>query len=323
MVQLESKNIRKALNRLKNITGFVTTLCPEDDPRASVYNRYDHISRMLWINQYFCTAIGTNPEQSNEIILLHDLNRWPFAQNSEKGYFDQGSNIATYLPALVPDIPEEIVRDVTLLHQKCPSKMRTASRYAYVADLVAGMIEDPLFLIAGLNTNPEIVPERFAYLLGLDFSPTGIDMLRKLCETLNLQRDVKEFSKSFQKLFEKHCKNLIDRHLATSNTVEEAEAAIYQDALTVKEKFLRLIVFPINNEKVCHSSWIKRRIIEPLISSMGFDSASNYLLSVNEEELLQDMLKKGYIQHDELTRVYPDLDYTSTTKSEVKTLVKL
>jgi len=323
MIQHENKNVQKALNRLKNITGFVTTLCPEDDPRASVFNRYDHISRMLWINQYFCTAIGTNPGQSNEIILLHDLNRWPFAQNAEKGYFNQDSNIAAYLPALMPGISEETLRDVTLLHQKCPSKMRTASRYAYIADIVAGMIEDPLFLITGLNTNPEIVPEQFACLLGLDFSPAGIDVLKELCGMLNLQKDVKGFSTSFQKLFEKHCKKLIDQHLSTCNTVEEAEAAIYQDALTVKEEFLRLIVFPINNEKVCHSSWIKRRITEPIISSMGLDAASNYFLSVNEEELLHDMLKKGYIQHDELPQVYPNLDYTSSARSEVKSLVKL
>lgn len=320
-MKVADKNVLNALQRLKGITGFATTLCREGDPRARVFNRYDHIQRMLWINQYFCGVTGVNSERANEIILLHDLNRWPFAQNSEKGYFDQSAHTASFLPALVPGISEETVCDVIMLHRKQPSGMGGAARPAYIADVIAGMIEDPLLLIAGLNVDPGIIPRRLIPLLGLDLSPAGTAALAALCETLNRQKDTASFSRRFQELFETLCMRFIDRHAASCDTMEELQASICRDTLAVKEEFLLPIVFPINNEKVCHGSWIKRRIIAPLIDAAGFDGASRYLLSVDEAELLEDMQKRGLVKCEELSGAYPHLDYTSDAGSEAKPLI--
>ena len=320
-MEAADKNVLNALRRLKGITGFATTLCREGDPRARVFNRYDHIRRMLWINSYFCGATGVNPERANEIILLHDLNRWPFAQNSEKGYFDQSAHTAAFLPELVPGISEETVRDVIMLHRKQLSGMGRAARPAYIADVIAGMIEDPLLLITGLNADPEIVPERLVPLLGLDLSPAGTAVLAALCETLNRKKDAAAFSRQFRELFETLCKRFIDRHAAACGTLEELEASICRDTLTVKEEFLLPIVFPINNEKVCHGGWIKRQIIGPLIDAMGLDEAGRYLLSVDEAELLEELRKSGRMRAEELSNAYPHLDYTSDAGSGVKALI--
>lgn len=322
MLLSEDQHVRKALERLKGITGFATTLCRKGDPRARVFSRYDHIMRMLWINRYLCREIGVDPQQSEEIILLHDLNRWPFAQNAEKGYFDQDENAGEYLPALVPGISREIVEDVVHLHHKQPSRMRPDSRYAYIADVTAGMIEDPLLLITGLNTDPGIIPDRFAALLGLNFSPKGIEELKFVCRTLNRERDVEEFSKAFQSLFENCCKALLRRYMADGG-VQEWERAIHRDAGIVKRDFLRPIVFPINNERVCHGGWIKRRLIRRLIEDMGFGPASRRLLLADEAEFLAIVREKGYMTEEELINVYPDLDYTSRAESGIKPLIAL
>ena len=322
MLLSENQQVRKALKRLKGVTGFATTLCREGDPRACVFSRYDHIMRMLWINRYLCREIGADPRQSEEVILLHDLNRWPFAQNAEKGCFNQDDNAGEYLPALVPGISRELVEDVVHLHHKQPSRMRPDSRYAYIADVTAGMIEDPLLLITGLNTDPGIIPERFADLLGLDFSPRGIEELKSICRTLNRERDVEGFSQSFQALFENRCRALLRRYMADGG-IQEWEQAIHRDAGVVKREFLRPIVFPINNERVCHGGWIKSRLIRRLVEDMGFGPASRCLLLADEEELLAVVREKGYMAEEELVNVYADLDYTSRAENGIKPLIAL
>ncbi|MCL1808825.1 MAG: hypothetical protein FWG42_03540 [Clostridiales bacterium] len=318
---VKSDNIQTALNRLKNITGFVTTLCRGGDFRPSVFNRYDHVNRVWLVNQLLCRALGADPTQSSEIVVLHDLNRWPFAQNSERGRFDQIDNAWEYLPCLDPGISTPVVNDVVSLHKKEMPRMRKGSKYALAADFLAGLAEDPLLITAGLNAHPELIPARIASLLCLDFSEEGIGALRRLCTSLNKERNIGLFSSLFQNLFEMQCSRLIDKYTSNRRTVETVLNAIAFDALYVKEEFLRPVVFPINNECVCHASFIQNSVLSVIINDMGLDAAKNYLLSVDEPGLIAKIREKEYVTDCELQGLYPDLDYTSSSLSHVKCFV--
>lgn len=323
VIEYDDTRIQKALERLKGITGFVTTLCLENDNRSVVFNRYNHVQRVLWTNQYLCKRIGVDSAQSDEIIILHDLNRWPFAQNSERGHFNQADNVPAYLHALNPSLSKEIITDVALLHKKQMHAMRQESRYAYVSDVIAGIIEDPLMLIAGLNVSPEIIPDSFVDILELDLSKEGVAALREICEALNQNQDVGKFNELFQGLFEVQCKRFIEKCIVAQDTLENLLDVICEGASIIKTEFLRPIVFPINNESVCHGNWIRKHVIEKLIDDMGFDVANHYLLSIDETKLLEDILAKGYILDKDMLNVYPYLDYTSNPGSKVKYFMKV
>ncbi len=323
MILTENEKIQTSLNRLKGITGFVTTLCRDGDDRAVVFNRYDHVKRVLFVNGLLCRRVGVDSEQAKEVIILHDLNRWPFAQNSERGYFDQAGNVYEYLTGVCSDISEDAIHDVVMLHKKQLYSMRKNARFALLADIIAGLMEDPLLLIAGLNVHPTVIPEEFVDLLGLDFSARGMKTLEELCSLLNREKNIRAFCELFQSVFTKQCENMIDRYFRQCGSVENVIDKLLQDAGHIKEKLMYPIVFPINNELVCHKRWIQEQIVCQLVTEMGGKQASEFLLSIDEAELLKYMMDSNAMSVDELQMAYPDLDYTSSRTSRVQKFISL
>ena len=117
-----------AVERLKAITGFVTTLHKADDPRPLAFARYYHVRRVVWVAEWLRLrrVSGTEQLDINTVRWLawaHDLNRWPFAHNSEKGFFNQADDVSRYVvaaglqfpPAHSSDRTEEEAREARLL----------------------------------------------------------------------------------------------------------------------------------------------------------------------------------------------------------------
>lgn len=323
MIKSDREKIQSALDRLRGITGFVTTLCYDYDKRASVFNRYNHINRVWLVNQFLCDALKVNSDQSNEIVFLHDLNRWPFAQNSETGYFDQAGNVREFLLGLNAGISTAVMDDIEMMHEKRLYAMSEGSRYAFLSDIICGLVEDPLLLITALNIHPEIIPDKFREMLDLDFSDQFMIRLKEICYALNADKNIDEFSRLFHQLFEMQYKKLITKYIERYNSLEEIAGAIFQDSMLIKADFLRPIIFPINNEAICHGSWIRKNVISPLIQEKGEKEASSYLLSVDEYGLLEYVLKTGYIETEEAVNLYPDLDYSLSNKCKYRNLIAI
>jgi hypothetical protein len=92
----------RAIRRLRGITGFVTTLHAPVDPRPLAFARYFHVQRVVRVAEWLWSrmeSVGAAPDRTAVLWLAwaHDLNRWPFAHNSEKGYFDQARDVARYM----------------------------------------------------------------------------------------------------------------------------------------------------------------------------------------------------------------------------------
>ena len=85
--------LQRAAGRLAGVTGFLSTIHDALDDRASVFNRYFHVRRVVWTALWIALAnhrIGrTNKERVVWLAWAHDLNRWPFAHNSERGVYPQ------------------------------------------------------------------------------------------------------------------------------------------------------------------------------------------------------------------------------------------
>jgi len=321
MVTSKKLSIQSALNRLKGITGFASTLCYHDDHRPTVFNRYDHINRVWWVNQSICKLFNADPTQSNEIVVLHDLNRWPFAQNLEKGYFNQAENAEEYLMNLNADISQVVIEDVIMLHRKQLSGMRENAKYAFISDIITGFVEDPIMIISGLNVHPELIPSNIVEMLGLDFSNEGIISLRELCEVLNRNKDINKFLSMFQTVFKKQFNKTINRYVDKYDTAEKVFEAIFNDASYVKSEFLKPVIFPINNEYVCHANWIQSNVMIKIINDLGYQEANRFLLSIDEAELLDFIIRKNYVLESEIYNFYPDLDYSTRFESTIKSFL--
>jgi DNA repair photolyase len=310
------------VERLRSITGFVTTLHDRRDPRALVFGRYFHVRRVAWLADWLSSlnegeGNRLNVQRVRWLAWAHDLNRWPFAHNSEKGNFDQAEDLPRYLKAHGLALSWEqlgyrdersLVSDVYGIVSKQTVGVSAEAKTVLLADIIAGFVEDPLLAVAGLDMRLSMIPDAVSEQLALRVhDPDFRDILYSLNSRLYERHDVSGFMAEFDQLFRACAQSFVLKHSLTGPTVLERDSFNSLRAL-IKERFLRGILFPYNNEKVAHGAFLKSELIEPLLQVLGGD-AVRVFTTVTEDELIKLALENDIIAVGKERLYFPDLDY--------------
>ncbi len=317
---IQSKEHWQALNRLKGISGFVTTLSRDGDNRASVFNRLAHVERVLLVSRMLCHIGQIDATFSDRLVVVHDLNRWTFAHNSEYGMYRQEADIGNYLRNVAPKLAVEELDSLKSLHRKELTGMRPIVRPVLAADLLTGMVEDVILLLAGLNVHPEVISKKLCEMVFSDLPELGRRQLCGLCVILNVDKKPEHFSIAFHEFFVERVKHLIQLYAARSASFDAMLELIVRELLQIR-KTETMQLFHINNELICHRSFI-RSLITALAEQYGFHSLCKMLLTLDESEFVAHLRKEGMSVRD-LDPLYPALDYTNQADSSVRCLIRL
>lgn len=313
------------VERLRSITGFVTTLHDRHDLRALVFGRYFHVRRVAWLADWLSgldesERDGLNIQRIRWLSWAHDLNRWPFAHNSERGSFDQAGDLSRYLVAhgltsswqrLGYKDDGSLVSDVYGIVSKKTVGISAEAKTVLLADIIAGFIEDPLLAVAGLDIRLSMIPDAVSYELALPVRNQNFcDSLYSLNSRLYERHDVSGFMAEFDRLFRACAQAFVFKHSLTGPAALE-HGSFNSLRTLIKERFLQGILFPYNNEKVAHGSFLKSEIIEPLLRVLGRDAARVFT-SVTEDELLTLAVENEIMAVGKEHLYFPDLDYIAS-----------
>jgi len=324
----------QAIRRLRGITGFVTTLHAPGDPRPLAFARYFHVQRVVRVAEWLWSRmenVGSAPDRAAVLWLAwaHDLNRWPFAHNSEKGHFDQARDVARFMFQSGIEFPQgrfrdeeeercwksDVLYDLTGIISKRIYGLSAAGKLVLLADIIAGFIEDPLLAITGLSLSPGLVPDTVREALAMPLDDKGFrNELAALNRLLSRDRDVKEFVTGFDAVFRRCVRRFARQHgIGGANPLEEGWFGELRGLL--KEGFLKHVLFPYNNEKVAHGSLLTSELVEPLLGVLG-DRKDTTLTEVDEAGMLELAVRHGIIDDGTQSRYFPDLDYIVRTEPE-------
>jgi hypothetical protein len=300
--------------RLRQLTGFVTCLCPPNDLRALVLSRFFHVERVAAL----ADAIGHErklPASSIERVAwlawAHDLNRWPFAHNSERPRFDQAADIPRFLRDRQISADNSQLTDLLGIIDKRPEAISEEARVVLLADMVAGFIEDPLWALTVIDLRPSFIPPEVATILGFPIrDPDFVDSVFHLNLSLFNTRDPSIFVAPFNAIFLDLATRFLQRHdwprllPFGTNSFEGARSLI-------KGQFMCRTLFPYNNERMSKGALLRRRLIEPLLTKLGSEGSAQ-LTRITEPEVIQTALELRVITDADVPAFYPDLDYVST-----------
>ncbi|WP_190086104.1 HD domain-containing protein [Streptomyces longisporoflavus] len=307
------RGIDSRVGRLRRITGFITVYGEKDDPRLAVFARLWHVERVALAARMMCAITGAEEvERVQRLVWLHDLNRWPFAHNAERGNFNQAANVANYF-ADDHGLDQRDVRDLRAIHEKAASALSREGRTVLLADALTGAIEDILFAVTGLNLHPRAIPGDVEERLELSLCESqwyGLceGMARKFHGTGEPR--VAEYQEDFRYVFGALLKEFLDRHSASGLTSDSTRLL----GLTryVRERFIAPVVFPLNNEKVCHSSWIRNEVVPWYLRHV--ENARQRLLQIDEYEFVSDVLARN--SPFEASQFVADIEYVSRETPE-------
>lgn len=136
---------------------------------------------------------------------------------------------------------------------------------AYAADAAGGFIEDPLLAIITLNVPPSFIPRSVMERLGLDFNSP--ELRERIAELTNLfHTNPSYFVPPFNQLVFEVAVTFLRRYNCRDRLfVEMPDFANMRHAL--KEDFLKIHVFPINNEAVSQGSRLATEVGLPLMEA--------------------------------------------------------
>jgi hypothetical protein len=250
------------------------------------------------------TAVG-------RLVWLHDLNRWPFAHNSEKGFYDQSTEVVTFFRRYGSAVSEPDLRDLESFHRKALGELSGAGKCALLADMLTGIVEDPMMAVIGINVHPRVIPEPILGALGWTANTMAADLYE-------LRREFRDMSLLSPVLahFNQEFARRIDTFLDGDVMQSEAGLAerLYSIAKGIKETFLRPTIFPINNEAVCHSSWIKESIVKPFLSD---EPEARTRLWILDEPAMLAYARELLGGDAAVERIYPDLDYVERERKDI------
>ncbi len=305
------EHLHRHIRRMKHISGFVTTLVRAGDGRASVFNRLEHVQRVSWVAR----QLAESPQQhldASRMVWMHDLNRWPFAHNSEKGRYNQGEDIGRFLANLIDISPDE-VQQLESFHRKDISSLHNGGKLALVSDMLCGVVEDPLLVCVGTNVHPSYIPDSYSDALGgLYRDSDWVETMRECCFALHRDFNTGRFRELFATLFTEAFWSFIDTSIGSmevGNQPKDVFERAYSISTALKEEFLRPVIFPINNELVCHASWIGETIVDPWRERLGTEEFCSLMLSLDEPALVDRLLNLTEFREIDISRVYPNLDY--------------
>ncbi|MGW2785537.1 hypothetical protein ACWC3X_30510 [Streptomyces populi] len=294
-----------AANRLRGITGFVTVHPNGGDPRMLAFSRYEHVTRVTSL------ALSLSEDRRlprAEVLLLswlHDINRWPFSHNSERGNFEHADDIERFIEGR---LPATTVRQAVGIAHKNVAGLHPAARAVLLSDIATGLLEDTLFTITGLNLSPSELPNDALDLLRL---PVGdysfLEELQHLYTLLNQEKDVPRYVRDFNSLvFRSTRKFLTDHDFLNVDPLENERFREIRSSL--RSDYLEQKIFPLNNEKVCHGSMIRRAIVDPVISRIGVE-ADALLTRWTEVDMVAFALSERLATEETLAALVPTLDY--------------
>lgn len=284
---LGSAWFRTRLERLDDITGFVTVYGREHDPRTGVFARKGHVRRVVAVAARLAALAGdVDVEEVKVLSWIHDLNRWPFAHNVEKGRFDQVANIAGYF-ADAPGVSPGQMRDLRAVHEKDMSGASGEGRVVLLADTMTGMFEDLLLVVCGLNVHPRIVTPEVERLLGLSLRDgRRMDAMRRLTELLHgRRRDAVRFATEVDVVFDALVADFL--RVKGVDALWPAYGELFAVPRMVKETFTRPVVFPLNNGRVCHSDWLSRTVMPWYLDRTP--NATEHLLGIDERRFVAEV----------------------------------
>ncbi|MFE4969522.1 hypothetical protein [Streptomyces sp. NPDC056660] len=277
------------VSRLRHITGFITTYGEEADPRVSVFARIWHVQRVAFVARRLHDRLESlDRSRIERLVWWHDLNRWPFAHNSERGNFDQAENVREYFSSL-PGCTERDMLDLYGIHKKDPTTLTQEAQIVLVADLLAGIVEDPVMAVAGLNVHPRFIPREVEGLLGFSLCK---DPWRVKCADLAAELhggphpSPEGFQVRLRTLFAELVEEILNTHWRKDPA---ATMATFIDiAGAVRNSFISPVIFPLNNEKVCHASWLRHEVIPWYLENI-YD-ARRRLLVIDERTFVADVI---------------------------------
>ncbi|GAA4572158.1 hypothetical protein [Planotetraspora kaengkrachanensis] len=297
--------LRHRILRLRHITGFVTTFGEEQDPRVKVFARLWHVQRVTSLARQLATdSDSVDLDRIIGLAWMHDLNRWPFAHNIERGSFDQAANVADYFEGL--GLPGRDISDLGGIHRKDLLSLSPEARVVLFADALTGIVEDLLFAVTGLNVHPRLIPDDIDALLGYALKK---DPLLSECRALTEQfhdarfPDVELYCAGFNSLFQELVQRFLSHHHVYD--IEQDYPGVFDIARMVKETFTRPVIFPINNERVCRSSWLRHKVLPWYFQMKGGSRAR--LLEMDETQFVDEVTSAP---HSPFTRTefVPDID---------------
>lgn len=302
------------IERHRRITGLLTPIGPPEDHRGPVFSRYFHIRRVttiavglaLQVARYGDDFIDIN--RVRYLAWLHDLNRWPFAHNSEKGLYNQIEDLPCYFKRHDINIDERDQRDLIYIHRKVFDELSIEGKIVCAADRGAGITEDIIFSLTALNIPLTLIPADILKNLGLLLERN--DLKHRLSEIKTMFDDptlIENYRLSVDRIVTGYTHDLIARFCKNwpSFEIETDFLDLISDAAT---RFLHPVLFPIVNDRIGKGQLLREHIIVPLIRELR-ENYLETLTSIDDRQALDLALHFGVICESDLTEIYPDFNY--------------
>jgi len=319
MSNIIPSELQTAIQRLRRITGFLTTLHSQSDRRPLFFSRYYHVRRVSWTahwlaKQRIAARHIVDQQRVNWLVWAHDLNRWPFAHNSERNEkrpFNQAADIPEYFLKCGITASPDLFAELSGILDKQAQRLSTEGRIVLLADIASGFLEDPLLAIIGLDLRPEIVPQDIAEALHLPIKSRAFQhRLLGLNKRLHIERDGETEVAEFDTLFQECVTRFLIAYQLHEN--DGLGTDWFEDLRKlIKEHFLRSQLYPYNNEKVARGSLIREKLIIPLE-----DQFIEMLTQWDEPEFIEFATEKGMITAEDIPCFLPDLNYISCKEPE-------
>lgn len=297
----------RAVHRLRLITGFATVYGVLKDPRLDSFARVWHVRRVVWFAELLAARFGVIDITRLRVLgWLHDLNRWPFAHNSEQNLFCQPANSPKFFRQL-GILAENDIAEIVAIQEKRLGELSTEGKCVLLADAVVGMLEDPLLLITALRVRPEFLPDSLSQSIGFSYSEEpwrsrSLELARLAAPGASLD-DMTAFRDRFDALLLDQSQLVIDHHVRDSMGGLEAAEPMLNLVQEVKAACHRPIIFPINNDLVSHGPWLRERVMPWYRSERSIDD----LVFLSEYELV-DRIVTAPDSPFEREEFLPDVD---------------
>lgn len=311
------------VQRMYGITGFVSVLTEPGDDRTQVFCRYYHVRRVAWLSHYIAQLHREGPgdlDILNWFAWAHDLNRWPFAHNSERGLFNQAADLPRYLQAESIEVPNELIIQLMAIVDKEYNLLGREASIVLLADIATGFLEDPIWLLAALNVSPAVVPDKVAAYLGLPLDDKKF--LAQMLSTLqSFQSGVcaNDFVAYFDQVFAQLARSFVHKEFLTADGCDAygiLRSASFVDIRNmIKEQFMRCVIFPYNNVKISKGPLLKNKVVLPLLDKLLPEPAAR-MTRMTDASLIQEALKYSVIIESDLSLLRPNLEYMEQEEPE-------
>ncbi|MCP4680320.1 MAG: hypothetical protein GY854_33495 [Deltaproteobacteria bacterium] len=300
-------NYEEENERLRRITGFVTTLTKEGDTRALAFARFYHVRRVVWTSRWIARRLeGGDFNVVNDLGWAHDLNRWPFAHNSEKGRYNQAGDLVRYFSSRSIDISERSLIDLRGIIDKDPNKLSIEGKIVLLSDMLTGFVEDPLWMATALDLRPDLIPPSVSEYLCLDFEGIDFPAIAAAASSFRGANSHEPFVSLFDDIFLCCMTRFLETRRPSPHAIASAEFEAKRHM--IKDKFMREIIFPYNNERISKGWLLRRDLIDPLIDSLG-DAATAVLTTLDEPQTVALGVERAIVDEVKRSDFLPVLDY--------------